>query len=84
MNRKDFLVLYEEWLRNVNQDALWFEHRLDDVIGGNEPEIQDKGIYRHLSLIQKKVSNARPSAEYMLAQYLGGINIGESIELCND
>jgi len=80
MNRKDFYKLYEEWLHDVNMDAYWFEHRLDEITGDVEPfSASDKAIYSTLTKIGKVLTSARDRAEYLSAQVSPGIRIGESM-----
>lgn len=76
MNRKDFYKLYEEWLRDVAIDTLWFDHELDKIADGEGADLM---TYKLLDKIGASVEQARPKAEYLLAKVSPGIRIGESM-----
>lgn len=76
MSRKDFYQIYEEWLRNVAMDALWFEHELDVIADGEGADLM---TYKLLDKIGASVGQARPKAEYLLAKVSPGIRIGASM-----
>lgn len=80
MNKKEFLVIYEEWLRNVNQDILWFSHRLDELVGDAERTDEEITIARGLFAIRQRVNKVRPSIEYKLAKHLTSTNISKSLD----
>jgi len=76
MNRKDFYKLYEEWLRNVIMDELWFIHRLNELTDNKE---NDLSIRRSLVNIGASAHKARIEAERLVAEEFPRLRINSPV-----
>lgn len=76
MNRKDFYKLYEEWLRNVIMDELWFIHRLNELADNKENDLSTR---RSLVNIGASAHKARIEAERLVAEEFPGLRINSPV-----